>query len=531
MPDAVVIGSGPNGLVAANLLADQGWDVVVLEAQPAPGGAVRSSELIESGYVNDMFSAFYPLAVASPVFEALDLPSHGLRWRRAPLALAHPSADGTCPVISTDLDETASSLDELAAGDGAAWRRLFDQWQRVGPSLIEALCNPFPPVRAGMRLVAAQRPSELLRFARFLTLPVRRLGEEEFTSDGARRLLAGTTLHTDLSPESTLGATFGWLLASLAQDLGWPVPEGGAGELTAALVRRLEAAGGEVRCEMPVTEVVVRGGRAVAVRTAAAVEVEASRAVVADVSAPALFLDLVAAEHLPARMLDDVRRFHWDSATAKVDWTLDGPIPWTAEPARRAGTVHIGDTLDALSMQSAQLAVGMVPDPLFILLGQQNLADPTRQPDGKATAWAYTHVPRHVRGDAGDDAITGCWDERETVAIADRMEKEVERLAPGFKSLIRGRHIFSPLGLEAANANLARGATNGGTAQLHQQLVFRPSPGLGRPETPVAGLFLGSSSAHPGGGVHGACGANAAKAAIWADRLNRGRRQWKRWLY
>ncbi len=531
MPDAVVIGSGPNGLVSANLLADHGWDVVVLEAQSAPGGAVRSSELIEPGYVNDLFSAFYPLAVASPVFEALDLASHGLRWRRAPLALAHPAPDGTCPVISTDLEETAASLDDLAPGDGDAWRRLFGQWQRVGPTLVAALCSPFPPIRSGLGLVAAHRPSELLRFARFLTLPVRRLGEEEFTSDGARRLLAGTALHTDLSPESAIGATFGWLLASLAQDLGWPVPEGGAGQLTSALVSRLEKAGGEVRCATPVTEVIVRGGRAVGVRTADGVEVEARRAVVADVSAPALFLELVAAEHLPARVLDDVKRFHWDNATAKVDWTLDGPIPWMAEPATRAGTVHIGDSIDALSVQSAQLAVGLVPDPLFVLLGQQNLADPTRQPDGKATAWAYTHVPRQIRGDAGDDGITGSWDEREAEAIAGRLEGEIERLAPGFRSLIRGRHIFTPLGLEAANANLARGATNGGTAQLHQQLVFRPSPGLGRPETPVAGLFLGSSSAHPGGGVHGACGANAAKAAIWSDRRQRGRQRVERWLY
>lgn len=531
VPDAVVIGSGPNGLVSANLLADQGWDVVVLEAQPEPGGAVKSAELIEPGYVNDLFSAFYPLAVASPVLAELDLESHGLRWRRAPLALAHPATDGTCPVISTDLDETAGSLNALAPGDGDAWRRLFEQWQRVGPALVEALCRPFPPVRAGLSLVAAQRPSELLRFARFLTLPVRRLGEEEFTSDGARRLVAGSALHTDLSPESTLGATFGWLLSSLAQDLGWPVPEGGAGQLTSALVSRFQAAGGEVRCATPVSEVIVRGGRAVGVRTAEGVEVEASRAVIADVSAPALFLDLVAPEHLPPRLLDDVRRFQWDSATAKVDWTLDGHIPWLAEPATRAGTVHIGDSVDALSVQCAQLAVGLVPDPLFILLGQQNLADPTRQPEGKATAWAYAHVPRKIRGDAGDDGITGKWDEREGAAIADRMEGDIERLAPGFKALIRGRHIFTPPGMEAANANLAGGATNGGTAMLHQQLVFRPSPGLGRPETAVAGLFLGSSSAHPGGGVHGACGANAAKAAIWSDRRRRGRQRWERWIY
>lgn len=407
---------------------------------------------------------------------------------------------------------------------------MFEQWQRVGRPLIEALTTPFPPVRAALRLVAAQRPSELLRFARFLILPIRRLGEEAFESDGARRLLAGNALHTDLAPESTLGATFGWLLASLGQDIGWPVPEGGAGQLTAALTNRLEKAGGALLCEAPVTEVVVRGGRAVAVRTAGGEEVDATRAVIADVSAPALFLRMVAAEHLPDPLLDHMRRYHWDNATAKVDWTLDGPIPWLAEPAHRAGTVHIGDSLDALSVQAAQLAVGLVPDPPFVLLGQPAVADPTRQPGGKASAWGYTHVPRHIRGDAGDDGITGAWDAREAAVIADRIEGEIERLAPGFRSLIRGRHVFTPLGLEAADANLVGGATNGGTAQLHQQLVFRPSPGLGRAETPVAGLFLGSSSAHPGGGVHGACGANAARAAIWAERRHQARQRLQLWL-
>lgn len=530
MPDAVVIGSGPNGLVAANMLADHGWDVVVLEAQEEPGGAVKSAEFVEPGYVSDLFSAFYPLAAASPVMTSLDLASHGLRWRRAPLALAHPAADGTCPVISTDLDETAASLDELAPGDGDSWRAMFEQWQRVGQPLIEALCTPFPPVRAGLRLLGTQRPSELLRFARFLILPVRRLGEEEFESDGARRLLAGNALHTDLGPESTLGATFGWLLASLGQDVGWPVPEGGAGQLTAALVNRLEKAGGTVECGTPVTEVVVRGGRAVAVRTAGGEEVDASRAVIADVSAPALFLQLVGAENLPGPLLHEMRNYHWDNATVKVDWTLDGPIPWLAEPARRAGTVHVSDSIDALSVQAAQMAVGLVPDPPFVLLGQPAVADPSRQPAGKAAAWGYTHVPREIRGDAGDDGITGTWDDREAAAIADRIEGEIDRLAPGFRSLIRARHIFTPLGLQAANANLVGGATNGGTAQLHQQLVFRPSPGLGRSETPVAGLFLGSSSAHPGGGVHGACGANAARAAIWAERRRQGRQRLQRWL-
>lgn len=523
VPDAVVIGAGPNGLAAANLLADRGWDVAVLEAQPVPGGAVKSAELVEPGFISDVFSAFYPLGVASPVLRALELERYGLRWRRAPLALAHPAADGTCPVVSMDLDETAASLDAGAPGDGDAWRRMYRRWERIGGALVESLMSPFPPVRGGLRLLSAVRPSELLDLVRFLMLPVRRLGDEAFAGEGPRRLLAGCALHTDLFPESPIGGLMGWLLACLGQEVGWPVPEGGAGRLTDALVARLEKAGGTLECSAPVTEVVVRGGRAVAVRTAAGDELEARRAVIADVVAPKLFLDLVGEEHLPGSFLDGLRRFEWDSATVKVDWSLDGPIPWAAEGARRAGVVHVAETVDALTVQATQLTLGLVPDPMFLIVGQQGLADASRAPAGKEAAWAYTHVPRRVRGDAGDAGITGAWGDADATAVADRIEAQVEALAPGFRRRVRHRHVLTPPALEAANANLVGGAVNGGTAQLHQQLVFRPVPGLGRAETPVAGLYLGSSSAHPGGGVHGACGANAARAALAAHRLRLGR--------
>ncbi|HVF74652.1 MAG TPA: NAD(P)/FAD-dependent oxidoreductase [Acidimicrobiales bacterium] len=506
MPDAVIIGSGPNGLVAANLLADEGWDVVVLEATATPGGAVQSAELIEPGYVNDVFSAFYPLAAASPVMRTLNLERHGVRWRHAPLVLAHPALDGTCPVISRDLDETAASLDAYSPGDGAAWRRLFALWERIGPPMTEALMDPFPPVRAGLKTLGRLRPSEIVRFARFMLLPVRRMAEEEFDGEPARRLLAGNALHTDLFPESTLSGLFGWLLACLGQDVGWPVPEGGAGALTNALVRRLEQSGGKVLVDHPVAQVVVRNGRATAVRTHDGTEFDARRAIVADVNAPFLYLDLVGTEHLPSRAADDIRRFQWDNPTVKVDWNLDGPIPWTAEPARRAGTVHVAESIDALTRTSVDLATGQIPADPFLILGQQSMTDPTRQPAGKETAWAYTHVPARTL---------------DAEAVADRMEERVEELAPGFRGLIRGRHILSPSELQSRNPNLRGGATNGGTAQLHQQVVFRPTPGLGRAETPIGGLYLGSSSAHPGGGVHGACGANAAKAALWARRTRR----------
>jgi phytoene dehydrogenase-like protein len=511
--DAIVIGAGHNGLVAANMLAEQGWSVLVLEAEAEPGGAVKSGEITEPGFTSDVFSSFYPLAVASPAIRALELERHGLRWRRAPLALAHPQPDGTCAVISTDIDETAASVERFAPGDGAAWRDLYAYWGRAGGPFMDALLRPFPPLRGGARLAATLGPRDLLRFLRFALLPVRRLAEERFRGDGAAWLLAGNALHADFAPESAGSGLFGWVLCGLAQQQGFPTPEGGAGRLTAALVDRLRAHGGRLECATRVERILLRRGRAVGVRTRDGREITAGRAVLATTVAPLLFRDLVGDEHLPRAFTDDLRRFQFDNGTVKVDWSLDGPIPWTAPDARRAATVHVADGIDELTRTSAQLARGLIPDRPFLVMGQYSMADETRQPPGKETAWAYTHVPRRIKGDAGGD-LTGAWDERDAEAFAARIEGEIERRAPGFRTLIRARHIFTPPKLEAADASLVGGAINQGTAQIHQQLVFRPTPGLGRAETPVRRLFLAGASAHPGGGVHGAAGANAARAAL-----------------
>ena len=515
MPDAVVIGAGPNGLVAANLLADEGWDVVVLEAEPEPGGAVRTAELTLPGYRHDLFSAFYPLGIASPVLRALDLQSHGLRWLRHPVTVAHPASDGTVALLSGDLDETCASLEAFARGDGDAWRRLYSWWQEVGPAFISALLSPFPPVRAGARLVRALGGTEeLLDFARFALLPVRRFADEHFHGAGGGRLLAGNALHADVSPEASGGALFGMVLVGTGQALGFPIPEGGAGSLTAALVRRLESRGGRLECDAHVSEVIVRRNRAVGVRTSDGREVDATRAVLADVGAPQLYLSLLGAEHVPARVLASMDRFQYDNGTVKLDWALDGPIPWSDPAVRRAGTVHVTEGMDALSMHAVQLSSGQIPADPFLVLGQYAVADPSRQPPGHETAWAYTHIPQSVHSDAGPDGLTGRWDPGEVERFADRMEAQVEKLAPGFRDRVLARNVMAPQDLERADRNLVNGALNGGTAQLHQQLVFRPMPGLGRAETPVANLYLASASAHPGGGVHGGPGANAARAAL-----------------
>jgi phytoene dehydrogenase-like protein len=515
--DAIVIGTGPNGLVAANTLADAGWDVVALEAQTAPGGAVRTGQITIPGFHHDLFSAFYPLGAASPAFHRLHLEDHGLRWLRAPLALAHPTPDGNCAVIAPDRERTAASLDEYANGDGAGWSELMARWDLVGDDLLRSLLTPFPPLRAGVRLAARLGAKGLLELARTGISPVRRLAEEHFAGEGGSLLLAGNALHADLSPETAGSGLFGWMMCALAQTVGFPVPEGGAGSLTAALVRRFERSGGQLRCGERVDQIVVRNGRSVGVRTAGGQEMRARYAVVADVDAPALYGTLLSDTPLPSALRADIRRFQWDAGTVKVDWALDAPIPWTAPDARLAGTVHLADSLDHLTRWSADLATHTLPARPFLLLGQQSMTDPTRQPPGAETAWVYTHVPREITHDAGGQ-ISGRWDADDEAAFADRMEHRVEEFAPGFRNLIRGRHVFTPPKLQEGDANLNGGAINGGTSQLHQQLIFRPVPGLGRAETFVGGLYLASASAHPGGGVHGACGANAARAALAAHR-------------
>src|SRR3954470_5656335 len=428
------------------MLASAGWDVVVLEAQPVPGGAVGTAELTnEPGFRHDWCSAFYPLSVTSPAMRAMELERYGVKWRRSPLVLAHPTLDGACVSLSEDIDETAASLDAFAPGDGDAWRDVYARWRRIRDPFVDALLgSTFPPVRAGARL-AATLGRDFARFARFGLLPVRRFAEEEFEGAGAARLLAGAALHADLTPESPAGALFGWLLCCIGQESGWPVPEGGAGELAAALVRRFEAHGGKLITGARVDEVIVRRRRAVGVRTDGGRELPARRAVVATVAAPRLFLEMIPRDYVTSRMLADLRRrFQHDSATVKVDWALDAPIPWAHPDARRAATLHIAEGIDALTVHASELSRHLIPSRPFLLVGQYSMVDPTRAPDGAETAWAYTHTPQGPRGDAGPDGLTGSWDERETALFVDRIEAQVEELAPGFKALVRGRHVLTP---------------------------------------------------------------------------------------
>jgi phytoene dehydrogenase-like protein len=519
--DAIVIGSGPNGLVAANVLADAGWDVTVLEAQQEIGGAVHSDSSVHPGFVHDTFSSFYPLAVVSPTIRGLELEKYGLSWSHAPAVVGTPFRDGRWALLHRTREETAAALEEDAAGDGEAWMELCRGWDRIGDQVIGAILSPFPPVRNGIGALAKLPSAGGLSLVQSLLAPAMSLTERRFRGDAAKMLIAGNAAHSDIPMDAPGSGLMGWLLAMIGQHLGYPVPTGGAGRLVEAMAQRFTTRGGTIRTGSRVTEVVVRDGRAVGVRTEHGEELGARRAVVADVTAPSLYGGLVDWEHLPDRLRTKMARFEWDPGTIKVDWALNGPIPWSTPTQAAPGTVHLAETVDELTRGTSQLSAHTIPDKPFLLMGQMATTDPGRAPAGQESAWAYTHVPQEVRADAGPDGLTGRWTRDEAERMADRMQARVEEYAPGFGDRVLARRVLSPRDLQERDENLVNGALNGGTSSLHQQLIFRPVPGNGRAETPVKGLYLGSASAHPGGAVHGACGSNAARAALAHDRVRR----------
>lgn len=496
--DAVVIGSGPNGLTAAITLAARGRSVLLLEAQPRLGGAVATTELTLPGFRHDIFSAVYPAAAVSPAFARLPLARYGLRWVHPPVAMAHPFPDGRAAALYRDMNHTVDNLDRLHAGDGRRWRRLVEPYVRNGNALRNVLLSQFPPVASGARLIAALGVDGTLEFVRLLLCAATTLSAESFQGDAPSAWLYGAAMHGDVHPQEAGSAIAGFYLLLLGHLVGWPSPEGGAGRLTDALAAHYHALGGMSRTDTPVVRVIAGNGRVCAVLTADGA-CYPTRIVIADVTPHSLLR--LARNQFPLGYVVNMARYRYGPPSFKVDWALDGPVPWTASEARQAGTVHVGGETDGLFAALAQVRAGALPERPFLLFGQQSLADPTRAPAGKQTAWAYTHVPRGME-----------WT-RHAESFAARIEAQVERFAPGFRDRILARHILTPTGLAARNANLVEGDVGNGSTAL-DQLVFRPIPSLSPYRTPLRGLYLASAATFPGAAVHGVAGEAAARLAL-----------------
>jgi phytoene dehydrogenase-like protein len=503
--EAVVVGSGPNGLAAAITLARAGRDVLVLEAAGHHGGAVATEELTLPGFRHDTWSSVYPAAAASPVFEQFELERHGLEWVHPRWCMAHPLPGGRAAALGRDVDETAAALDRLHAGDGARWAAFARPYLRRFGSLRRTLLGGFPPARGALGLTGGLGPRGALEFARLVLMPAAALGHELFRAGDARAWLYGSAMHGDVPPPAPGSAIPAAYLNLMGHAVGWPSPRGGAGSLADALLACLEAHGGELRTGARVESVTAARGRVTGVVLAGGERITAPL-VIAGVTPRGLLA--LAGHAFPDGYAAALRRYRYGPATLKVDWALSAPIPWEAEEARGAGTVHVGGSEEEVLRATAP---GELHDPPFMLCGQQSLADPTRAPAGRHTAWAYAHGPQAAPWEA----------ERER--LAERMEARIEVFAPGFRERILARHVQTPADLERRNANLVGGDVGGGSYAL-DQVVFRPVPGLSPYRTPVRGLYVGSAATFPGGAVHGAGGHAAARLALIERRIRPGGR-------
>jgi phytoene dehydrogenase-like protein len=496
--DAIVIGSGPNGLAAAIRLARADRQVLVLEASDRPGGAVRTEELTLPGFKHDTFSAVYPAAAASRVFASMPLADHGLRWVHPEACSAHPLPGGRAAVLFRDLDATAESLDALHRGDGRSWARFVGPYLESFEAVRATMLSGFPPVAGPFELTGSAGPLRALAFATMLPTSTVRLGRRLFKDEGSRAWLYGAAMHGDTPPHSPGGAIFSFYLNLLGHAVGWPSPKGGAGNLAVALVGYLESLGGEVRTSARVERILSANGRVTGVGIVGGEQLSAS-VVIADVMPDALVR--LTGDALAPSYRRALGAYRYGPATIKVDWALDGPIPWSNAAVGGAGTVHVGGDEQQLLASVAAAEKGLPEDP-FLVLGQQSVADASRAPAGKHTAWAYTHGP--ARG-----VDYACEQDRHV----ERMEAKVEQFAPGFRDRILARHVQGPAQLEAANANLVGGDVGGGSYSL-RQMLFRPVAATSPYRTSLDGLFIGSAATFPGGAVHGIPGDAAARAAL-----------------
>ena len=464
--DAVVVGAGPNGLAAAITVAQAGRSVLVCEAGATIGGGTRSAELTLPGFSHDVCSAIQPLAVASPFFRSVPLASHGLTFVQPDAPLAHPLDDGTAVVLERSVEETGRWLGR----DAIAYRRLMAPLTAAADDIVEDVLGP---------LRVPRHPLPMARFGLNAIKSATALARSRFDGTRAPALLGGIAAHSMLSLRQPATAAYALMLAVIGHAVGWPIPRGGSQAIADALGAHLGSLGGEIATDWNVERID---------------ELPAARAYLFDVTPRQLVA--IAGDRLPDRYRRRLGRFRYGPGVFKVDWALDGPVPWKSPECARAGTVHLGGTLEEVAASESDVVAGRFPERPYVLVAQQSLFDAGRAPDGKQTLWAYCHVP-HGGG----------------LDMTDRIESQVERFAPGFRDRIIARSELSPADLERYNANYVGGDINGGVADLGQ-VFTRPVARLNPYTTPARDIFICSSSTPPTGGVHGMCGYWAARAAL-----------------
>ncbi len=461
---ACVVGSGPNGLAAAIVLAQAGLQVDVFEAEPTPGGAARTMELTLPGFLHDFGSAVHPMAVSSPFFASLPLHDHGLEWIHSPAPLAHPLDDGTAVLLERNLADAKASL----GADGNAWGKLMgpfvEHWNEFAPDVLR-------PIRS-----IPKHPWLMARFGMNALLSARTIARR-FQSERTRALFAGLAAHSFLSLNEPLSGAFGMLMAVPAHAVGWPIPCGGSQSLANALCGYLSTFGGKVKLS----------SRVESLATLSHYDL-----ILCDVTPRQLLR--IAAQRLSGSYKRQLERFRYGPGVFKVDFALSSPIPWKASECLRAVTVHLGGSFEEIAASEQAVQAGRHPDSPFVLLAQPSLFDSSRAPASKHTAWAYCHVPNGSKVD-----------------MLKKLEDQIERFAPGFRECILARRVFSPADLESMDANLIGGDIGGGIMDL-RQIIFRPT--WRSYATSTRDLYICSSSTPPGGGVHGMCGYHAAKMAL-----------------